>query len=411
MAKAEPLAIQRASEGLREGIALYVHIPFCETKCPYCDFNTYAGIRHLLPAYLGALCTEVSLWGSHLGQPRVNTVFLGGGTPSLLTPEELARVMEVIHGSFSIAGDAEVTVECNPDDLSVDRVRAYLRHGVNRVSIGVQSLDDRLLHLLGRRHSAARAVEAYWMVREAGMANVNLDLMYSLPQQTMEQWQATLGKALELSPEHLSLYCLTVEEGTPLARWVKDGSVPDPDPDLAADMYLWAHERLAGAGYGHYEISNWARRGFESRHNLTYWRNMPYLGVGPGAHSYLLGRRFSNLASPAEYIKRVGDWMAAKQGSSMSTVPAPGAGPVEDVEEIGPDLAMAETMMLGLRLAEGISLHSFKERFGLDITQTYRALIEELATVGLLELVAGYLRLTDRGRILGNEVFSRFIIT
>ncbi|MBM3946467.1 MAG: coproporphyrinogen III oxidase family protein, partial [SAR202 cluster bacterium] len=225
------------SQRRAEGIALYFHIPFCQTKCSYCDFNTYAGLNDLIPAYVRALNAEVANWGRLLDRSRVATVFFGGGTPSLLSPRQMASVMDAVRRAFALAPHAEVTAEANPEDITVERLRGFMECGVNRLSMGSQTLDRGLLKLLSRRHTAERAVEALATAREVGFRNVNLDLMYGLLLQTMEQWQATVHRVLELRPEHLSAYCLTLEEGTPLHRWVRRGSLPEPDPDLAADMY------------------------------------------------------------------------------------------------------------------------------------------------------------------------------
>ena len=266
-------------------IGLYVHIPFCHTKCPYCDFNTYSGIESLIPGYVRALEREIRCWGALLGAQQVNTIFFGGGTPSYVPRQAIADVLEAVHGAFRIAADAEVTMEANPGDLIDGQVSSLRQAGVNRLSIGVQSLDDALLSFLGRRHSAQEAVAAYRKARRDGFDNVSLDFMYGIAHQSLEQWRDTLEQALELSPEHLSLYCLTLEGGTPMERQTRLGEIPEADPDLAADMYLLAEDMLAQAGYRHYEISNWAKPGMESRHNLTYWLNRPYLGVGPGART------------------------------------------------------------------------------------------------------------------------------
>jgi oxygen-independent coproporphyrinogen-3 oxidase len=413
-------------------IGLYVHIPFCETKCPYCDFNTYARIEPLIPAYVEALEKEIALWGDVLGNPRVETVFFGGGTPSYLPAERIGSIMRVIRSAFEPASSAEATLEANPGDFTQEKLASYLESGINRLSIGVQSLDDRLLKMLGRRHSAAQALDAYRMAAGAGFNNVSIDLMYGLPYQSLDDWRRTLDGAIELRPRHVSMYCLTLEGGTPMERWVKLGQMPEPDPDLAADMYLLAQEAMRAQGYRHYEISNWAMPGFESRHNLTYWLNQPYLGVGPGAHSYLGGCRFFNLKSPREYIRRLGEDAGAHpllisplaRGREQAVSPLPrgrlrGGAPlrletirsipvVEGVEVIERGLEMAETLMLGLRLDTGIRVEDFAQRFGVAPAEVYGDAIAELSALALLESVDGWLRLTDRGRILGNEVFSRF---
>ncbi|MFH1140788.1 MAG: radical SAM family heme chaperone HemW [Chloroflexota bacterium] len=394
-------------------LALYIHIPFCETRCPYCDFNTYEGIETLMPAYIDALAQEIRLWGAFLTQGQdtpvpqpISTLFFGGGTPSYLPPENIQRVLDAARAVFSLAPDAEVTLESNPGDVTPSRLEMWKATGINRVSIGVQSLDDGILQLLGRRHNAHAACQAYQNARDAGFDNLNLDLIYGLPRQSLEQWRGMLTETLNLAPEHISMYCLTLEEGTPLEAWVRLGKVPEPDPDLAADMYLLAEEMAGSAGYDHYEISNWAMPGRACRHNLTYWRNQPYLGVGPGAHSYLGGYRFANLKSPRHYIERISQW-ADKGARPLSLTEAGGL--LETVDAIDTQTEMGETMMLGLRLGTGVSEASFHERFGVGLQEVYGPQIDALEQLGLLEWDQGWLRLTPRGRLLGNEVFQRFL--
>ena len=387
-------------------LALYVHIPFCKSKCPYCDFNTYEGIETLIPPYVDALSREIEIWGGRLGRPSVRTVFLGGGTPSYLPAEAVGGLLDTVRRSFDLDPAAEITLEANPDDCTDSRLRSHREFGVNRISIGVQSLDDRLLAMLGRRHDAAQAVDACHAVRAAGFENVSVDLMYGLPGQTIEDWRRTLDALSQMAPPHASLYCLTIERGTPMERWVDSGALPEPDPDLAAGMYELAEDAMARRGYRHYEISNWALPGFESRHNLVYWRNEPYLGVGPGAHSYLDGVRFWNLRSPREYVRRLEQTVSHDSPSQADAGPA-----VEGSERIDRGLESAETLMLGLRLDEGVSSDEFAARFGEPPSSIYADVVSELSDLGLLEESRGSLKLTRRGRILSNEVFSRLLST
>ncbi len=410
------------------GISLYIHVPFCQTKCPYCDFNTYQGIEGLMSPYVEALVAEVSTWGKALGRPPVNTVFFGGGTPSYLSDGALGRIMGAVGEAFGICADAEITVEANPGDLTAAKAASLLRQGINRVSIGVQSLDNDLLNLLGRRHDADGAIAAYRTVREAGFDNVNLDLIYGLPRQSLEQWQDTLRRLADLEPTHISLYALTVEEGTPLHRWVEQGQVPQPDADLAADMYQYARELLGERGYHHYEISNWSKPGLAStsdlasanlasttdlasRHNLAYWRNLPYLGVGPGAHSCLGGYRFWDMDPPRGYIAAAREWadevtspVAAITGDWLESV-----GPVGGYEAIDRNLAAAETMFLGLRLLDGLDVAEASARLGIDLGERYRSQIEELLGLGLLEREGTVIRLHPSAYLIANQVFTRFL--
>ncbi len=388
-------------------LALYVHIPFCETKCPYCDFNTYTAIEPLIPAYCDALCREIAMWGRALGRPALSSVFFGGGTPSYLPAQRIRQVMDAVRRAFEIRPNAEITLEANPGDLCESKLESYLRCGINRLSIGVQSFDDGLLRMLGRRHSARQAADAYALAVTAGFENVSIDLMYGLPHQTLDHWRRTLERTGELAPPHVSMYCLTLEDGTPMQRWVDDGVLPDPDADLAADMYLLAQETMAGLDYRHYEISNWAVQGRESAHNLAYWLNHPYIGVGPGAHSHYASCRFSNIRSPREYVRRLGPdttWRPDRLDSAaLDSMPV-----VRDVETIDRRLAMAETLMMGLRLDRGVEDAEFERRFGETPGSAYGETVSELAVLGLLSASDGRLRLTPRGRMLGNEVFSRF---
>ena len=391
-------------------LSLYVHIPFCHTKCPYCDFNTYAGIEGQVPTYVEALCGEILAWGGALDRPRAITVFFGGGTPSYLPESRIAAITAAIRRAFRVDPSAEVTLEANPDDLTASKLHAYLDMGVDRLSMGVQSLDDRLLSVLGRRHSAGAAVDAFRMALQAGFDNVSIDLMYGLPHQSLEDWRSTLDEMLDLGPKHVSLYGLTLEGGTPMERWVQSGELPGPDPDLAADMYLAAEDSMGALGYRHYEISNWARPGYESRHNMTYWRNRPYLGVGPGAHSYLADLRFTNVRSPREYARRLAarPRRPVERGGVAGRIGAMPA--VDTVEPIDRRLEMAETMMLGLRLDTGIAAQEFIGRFGRSPADVYGPQLAELTASRLLETVDGRVRLTGRGRLLGNEVFARFFV-
>ncbi len=393
------------------GISLYVHVPFCQTKCPYCDFNTYQGIEGLMSPYLDALLAEIATWGRALGHPPVNTIFFGGGTPSYLPDGALGRIIAAAGQAFTVREAAEITAEANPGDLTPARAASLLGQGLNRLSIGVQSLDNDLLNLLGRRHDADQAVTAFQTVRDAGFDNVNLDLIYGLPNQSLAQWQDTLDRLADLGPAHISLYCLTVEEGTPLHRWVERGEVPHPDPDLAADMYQYARELLGSLAYHHYEISNWSRPGLASRHNLAYWRNLPYLGVGPGAHSCLGGHRFWDMDPPRGYIEAAQRWaadMAAPPGAItghwLNTV-----GPVAGHEAVDDNLAAAETMFLGLRLLDGLDVAQASAQLGIDLAARYRTQLKDLVELGLLVREGSVYRLHPSSYLIANQVFTRFL--
>ena len=294
-----------------EPIGLYLHIPFCTAKCGYCDFNSYAGHEHMIPSYADTLVKDAGLWREAVGGREVETVFFGGGTPSLNPVEEMAKILAGMRGAFEIAVDAEVALEANPGSITTEYLRGLRDIGFNRLSIGIQSFDDEELVVLDRIHTGEDARAAFASARAAGFDNVNLDLIYGLSEQPLSAWQGNLEEALALGPEHLSLYALTVEDGTPLARDVERGRVQAPDPDMQAEHYEWTQERLTRAGYEHYEISNWARPGHRCKHNLVYWENREYLGLGAGAHSFLNGVRFSTVLLPNRYAELV-DESAAK---------------------------------------------------------------------------------------------------
>jgi oxygen-independent coproporphyrinogen-3 oxidase len=400
-------------------LSLYIHIPFCTLKCSYCDFNSYAGIESLVHPFVDALCDEMRLWSPITADHRIETVFFGGGTPSLLPLEEVERIMAAMRDAFDLASDAEISFEANPGTVQADYFRGLLAAGVNRISFGVQSFHDDELTALDRIHSAEEAREASRWARVAGFERINLDLIYGLQDQTMDRWQWTLEQALALGPEHLSLYALTVEEGTKLAHEIERGRAPAPDGDMQAEMYEWSCAHLAGAGYEQYEISNWCRPGEECRHNLVYWRNGEWLGLGPGAHSHLTsqeqsagskGWRFADVYSPKQYIELVNE--AVSRGISFGLkLPEnlESMSQVAFIEGQTAEMEMADTAILGLRLNEGLDMHAFEERFGLSFTEAYGPALEELAPAGLLERENGRMRLTERGRLLANEVFVRLL--
>tara|TARA_B100001146_G_scaffold65715_1_gene58287 strand:- start:145 stop:1326 length:1182 start_codon:yes stop_codon:yes gene_type:complete len=392
-------------------MGLYVHVPFCKTKCPYCDFNTYQGIENLIEPFLPAITSEITCWGDALAHPPVKSVFFGGGTPSYLPPGDIERILVAIQSSFQVDPAAEISIEANPGDLDEAACAGILNQGVNRLSIGVQSLDNDLLNLLGRRHQASEAVEAFQSARQAGFDNVNLDLMYGLPNQSMEQWQKTLSSLIELTPEHISLYALTIEEGTPMHRWAAEGKIPEPDSDLAADMYQHAREVLAEAGYHHYEISNWSLPDRACEHNLVYWENGPYLGVGPGAHSRLGDYRFWTVLSPRDYNTKAATWadsgvqpLADLVETALQGIPTLGGW-----EHLSLETTCSETMFLGLRLLDGLNLSEASAIAGTDLAKKFQTPIQECLNLGLLEQDGDCLKLTMQTYLVANQAFTRFL--
>ncbi|KAF0108877.1 MAG: oxygen-independent coproporphyrinogen III oxidase [Anaerolineaceae bacterium] len=398
--------------------SLYLHVPFCKHRCAYCDFNTYAGQEALIPDYVDALVREIeSVAHSAPEQLAVHTIFFGGGTPSLLTSKQFEQIFRALRGHFDLS-DLETSLEANPGTVSLDTLRDLRSLGFNRISFGVQSFHANELRQLERIHDPFDVFDAVTWARRAGFENLNLDLIFGLPQQSLDRWSATVKRAVGLAPEHLSLYALTVEHGTPFGRWAARGLLPVPDADAAAEMYEWAGDFLSASGYEQYEISNWAKPGFQCEHNLQTWRNQPYLGFGAGAHGYAAGVRYSNVLRIKTYIERLTNPESRTVNIEFPFSPA-------TVNRLPSTVRseMQETMMLGLRLtSEGVSAADFAARFGVPVTDVFGKEIDELLGLGLLEWVLppspafgrgaggeGIIRLTKRARLLGNQVFIRFV--
>ncbi len=368
-------------------IAVYVHFPFCLSICPYCDFDRQASGFSRIDAYLSEVQRELQQYGGE----AVHSIFFGGGTPSLMEPTQLAIVLDAVAERFEVLPEAEVTVECNPGDADFQKLQAFHEAGATRLSFGVQSLDESLLRLLGRRHSADEARQAAEWARRAGF-DFNLDFMFGLPGQSLAHWRHTLERAVELQPRHLSCYLLTLDDKVPMGRDVAAGRLVLPDDDELAEMYAATREQLVAAGYEQYEVSNWARPGHESRHNLTYWRDGEWIGVGAGAASSYRGRRWKNSPVLERYI------------ASVSA-----SGCAARVEDEAPDLGarMLDFMTLGLRLREGISLAAFDERFGIDLLTLLGSSGSELIAVGVLERRADRLRVAADQQLILNEILVR----
>jgi putative oxygen-independent coproporphyrinogen III oxidase len=358
---------------------VYVHIPFCARRCDYCDFATWTDRHHLMEAYAASCVRDIERHRAGGDVPPATSVFFGGGTPSLLPPELLVRIL----GAVPRAEGAEVTVECNPDGVHRRTFDAYQAGGVNRLSFGVQSLAPHVLAALGRTHDPASVERAVDAAREAGFDNFNLDLIYGGAGESLDDWRRTLGGALALEPPHVSAYALTLEPGTPLQRRVAAGEVAGPDDDDQADKYLVADAVLEAAGLGWYEISNWARPGRECRHNLLYWRQEEYLGIGCAAHGHTAGRRWWNVRTPDRYIGLVGD----------------GRSPEAGWEELAPEARRDEATVLALRTRSGLPLDGDGHGDA------------GLVADGLAERRGSRLVLTRRGRLLANEATTRLLLT
>lgn len=382
---------------------LYVHIPFCTRRCGYCDFNTFAGQSHLIPQYVKALCQEIKWVGQrHAAHTTIDSIFFGGGTPTMLNTEQFATIMQQIRCTFTMDEDCEITTEANPGTVNARLVQELRALGFNRISFGMQSAHPRDLKVLDRRHRYRDVLDAVVWSRSKGFEHINLDLIFGIPGQTLEMWQQNLELVMNLPIDHLSLYSLILEEGTPLERWYQRGLVDLIDEDLAADMYETAMEVLADRGFSQYEISNWAKKrpnGLDARcrHNLNTWRYHPYFGFGAGASGFINGTRTMNVGQIPAYLQRLmeplGDWPAA-----------------EVVDRLSKWEEMQEWMMVGLRkVEEGVSKADFMSTFAQPMGIIFEAQVNKLEKQGLLEDKGDLIRLTKRGILLGNRVFAEFV--
>lgn len=372
-------------------LGIYVHIPFCIRKCQYCDFLSFPADRAGQKSYIDSLIKEIFLWKKTVSAPVADTVFIGGGTPSVLDITELHRLFESLHKAFDIKNNTEFTVECNPGTVTEEKLRLMREAGVNRISLGIQSTFDEELQALGRIHSYREATESYKLARRIGFENINIDLMAAIPKQTVSSYEKSLQRIIALSPEHISSYSLIIEEGTPFfERYEKE---PPVDEDTDRRMYERTKELLDSAGYKRYEISNYAKAGKECRHNLKYWKREEYLGAGLGAASFLNGCRFQNESEMSLYRKCLEE----------------GTIPTTEKEVLSKEEAMAEFMYLGLRCIDGIQIQTFERTFSHNFKNKYGKMVEKMVKEGLLKEENGRIFLTGRGIDLSNRVFAEFI--
>jgi oxygen-independent coproporphyrinogen-3 oxidase len=379
---------------------VYIHIPFCRSRCSYCDFATGMYQSALAGRYVECLVKEIQAWQEVESAAAVDTIFFGGGTPSLLTPSQINAILQAVRSRFSVMSAAEVTLEINPGDggttsiVRLNTLKELRALGVNRASFGAQSFDDDELKHLGRTHTADDIERTFNELRHAGFDNISFDLIAGLPGQTLETWAGNLEQALALGPDHISLYLLDVHEGTPLADQIKRGQRPQPDEDLAAEMYRLLIDRVCGAGYEHYEISNFCRPGFEARHNTKYWTGEPYYGFGCSAHSFDGAyRRWANERDTGAYVRAI----------------ETGRSPIVERTELNDNDAKGEAWFLGLRLMRGVNLRTFRERFGADPRDEYQDELDRFREAGLIELDGELIRLTRNGALMSNEVFAAFV--
>ncbi|WP_199883697.1 radical SAM family heme chaperone HemW [Anaerosinus massiliensis] len=375
-------------------LGLYVHIPFCQQKCFYCDFPSYANLECLHESYVNALCLEIAAQGALLSHPVLDTIYIGGGTPTVLNVEALNKIIVAIEKNFAVSPQVESTIEVNPGTANEEKLRMLFENGINRLSFGVQSFQDRLLKKIGRIHTAKEAEEAVLLAKKIGFRNLSLDLMYGLPEQTVNDVRKSIDQAAALGIEHVSVYGLKIEDGTVFEKLQEQNTLILPSDTLDEEMYHLVMQLLPRYGYQRYEISNFAKPNFESKHNLKYWQVKPYLGVGTAAHSYLKEKRFSNLDDVKEYIRR--------RFAGESTI--------ESCESLDCITQIEEFCFLALRMKNGIDLKIFKQKFNRNFFSVYGHIIDRLKFKKLIAQDGNFIYLTDLGMQYGNQVFCEFLL-
>ncbi|MDK2992208.1 MAG: hypothetical protein PWP48_1441 [Clostridiales bacterium] len=378
---------------MADAMGLYIHIPFCAKKCLYCDFTSYAGVLDKQYVYKDAIIKEMGMRANIIGDKRISTLFIGGGTPSIVDTAVICEIIDGAYKNFHVDQEVEMTIEVNPGTVNIKKLTDYKSIGINRLSVGLQARQDELLKAIGRIHTSAEFVNSYNEARGVGFDNINVDLIFGLPQQTIGQWMRTLQAVASLGPEHISCYDLQIEEGTPMHKMVADGDIKPLDENADRLMYKTATALLRSEGYERYEVSNFAKPGFRCRHNLNYWHNGPYVGLGCAAHSHLDHIRWANVSGLQAYIDTILDDNI----------------PIAFEEYIDRDTEMFETMMLGLRTSEGVDKKLFEERFGIQLYQRYGHVIDKLSAMGLMRNDGSAIKVSDKGVDVLNSVLVEFL--
>jgi len=375
-----------------ESCGLYVHIPFCKSKCHYCDFPSYPNLEEYIPSYIDALIKEIAMAAKRYPNYRIQSIFIGGGTPTYINGNDIVAIMDAVRGCFPIGEDIEVSIEANPGTFDGDKLIQLRDAGVNRLSIGLQAWQNHLLKDLGRIHTQQDFIEGFHAARKAGFYNINIDLILGLPNQRFKDWEETLDRVLELEPTHLSCYSLIIEEVTPFYRLWESGKL-ELDEDLEREMYHYTRDILKAKGYLQYEISNFSKPGFQCQHNLIYWELKPYIGVGSSAHSFINGYRYANVDSIIEYIQEV-------EGNKV---------PIKEETKVNQKELMEEFMFLGLRKTRGVSRTDFFNYFAMDIFDIYGIVLEELEGQDLIR-INHHIALTEKGLDFANLVYQSFLL-
>ena len=377
-----------------EELGIYIHIPFCKQKCFYCDFCSFANKNEMQEKYVETVINEIKNI-THKEKYTVTTIYLGGGTPSILNPEYIKNILQEIKSSFKILDDAEITIEINPGTVNEEKLKRYKEYGINRLSIGLQSANDKILKNIGRIHDYKQFEETFFFARKCGFKNINVDLMIGLPTQAIEDVKQTLEKIIQKNPEHISVYSLIIEEGTTIEKLINENKLQLPDEETERIMYWTVVNELKENGYNQYEISNFSKKTYESKHNTNCWKQKQYIGLGTSAHSYLNKKRYSNTNNIEEYIKNIQESTISKN--------------ITIHEEQTEESTMNEYMLLGLRMIQGININEFKQKFKTDPTIKYKEILEKLQKENLIQITKTSIKLTKQGIDFGNIVWEEFI--
>lgn len=377
-----------------EELGIYIHIPFCKQKCFYCDFCSFANKNEMQGKYVETVINEIKNI-THKEKYTVTTIYLGGGTPSILNPDYIKSILQEIKSSFEILDDAEITIEINPGTVNEEKLKKYKEYGINRLSIGLQSANDKILKKIGRIHDYKQFEETFFYARKCGFKNINVDLMIGLPTQAVEDVKQTLEKIIQKNPEHISVYSLIIEEGTIIEKLINENKLQLPDEETERIMYWTVVNELKENGYNQYEISNFSKKTYESKHNTNCWKQKQYIGLGTSAHSYLNKKRYSNTNNIEEYIKNIQENNISKN--------------ITIHEEQTEESTMNEYMLLGLRMIQGININEFKQKFKIDPTIKYKEILEKLQKENLIQITKTSIKLTKKGINFGNIVWEEFI--
>jgi len=388
--------------------SIYIHIPFCEIKCPYCDFNAYSNIDNLTSDLIKAMKVEIDLWASLFEKKDIKSIYFGGGTPSWIDAAYIKDILRSISNNFNVSDNTEITLECNPIDLTNEKISTYINAGISRFSVGIQSLNDKTLKFIGRNHDRMKALNSLNNLRSNNVTNFSVDIMYGIPYQTHEEIKETVNTLLEFEPSHFSSYSFTIEPNTPFFKYVKENKIKEIDEEEYLKIFNILYLLLKENNYVNYEISNWAKKGFESIHNLNYWDNNKFLGIGPGAHSYINNFRFFNESSPKKYINKISKQNSLNNFADFADI-LQNFNFISGKDNISEDTKIKEYMIFSLRKNSGLDKNQFYNEFTRNLEDYISSKFDDFLDLQILENNKDIFKLTDKGKLLSNEVFREIL--